>query len=115
MSGHRPFNELTKDFTPRQWTRTEQRAAELREEMALSDVRRALEISQEELAGRLAVKQPAVAKLERRGDMHVSKLRGLIEAMGGRLRVVAEFPQGEVTITNFSGSGDERGRGPKAN
>lgn len=53
-------------------------------------------------AGVLHVNQPAIAKLERRADMYVSNLRAYIEAMGGRLNIVAEFPQGAVTITNFS-------------
>ncbi len=48
------------------------------------------------------VKQPAVAKLERRADMYVSNPRAYIEAMGGWLNIVAEFPQGKVVITNFS-------------
>ena len=39
----------------------------------------------------LKVNQPAVAKLERRADMYVSNLRAYIEAMGGRLNIVAEF------------------------
>ena len=55
----------------------------------------------------LNVNQPAVAKLERRADMYVSNLRAYIEAMGGRLNIVAEFPQGSVVITNFSDTGEE--------
>ena len=55
----------------------------------------------------LNVNQPAVAKLERRADMYVSNLRAYIEAMGGRLNIVAEFPQGSVVITNFSDAGEE--------
>ena len=55
----------------------------------------------------LHVKQPAVAKLERRAAMYVSNLRAYIEALGGRLSIVAEFPQGSVTITNFSDMGDD--------
>ena len=35
-------------------------------------------------------------------DMYVSNLRAYIEAMGGKLNIVAEFPQGDVTITNFA-------------
>ena len=34
--------------------------------------------------------------------MYVSKLRGYIEAMGGKLNIVARFPQGDVAITNFA-------------
>ena len=55
----------------------------------------------------LKVNQPAIAKLERRADMYVSNLRAYIEAMGGRLNIVAEFPQGSVTITNFSDAGED--------
>ena len=55
----------------------------------------------------LNVNQPVVAKLERRADMYVSNLRAHIEAMGGRLNIVAEFPQGSVVITNFSDAGEE--------
>ncbi len=55
----------------------------------------------------LQVKQPAVAKLERQTDMYVSNFRSYIEAMGGRLNIVAEFPQANITITNFSDVGSE--------
>ena len=59
-------------------------------------------MTQRALGEALHVNQPAVAKLERRADMYVSNLRAYIEAMGGRLNIIAEFPQGNVSITNFS-------------
>ena len=59
-------------------------------------------MTQRALGEALHVNQPAVAKLERRADMYVSNLRAYIEAMGGRLNIIAEFPQGSVGITNFS-------------
>ena len=34
--------------------------------------------------------------------------RAYIEAVGGQLTIVAEFPQGSVVITNFSDAGEER-------
>ena len=40
--------------------------------------------------------------MERRTDMYVSNLRRFIAAMGGTLQIVAHFPEGSVTITNFS-------------
>jgi hypothetical protein len=52
------------------------------------------------LAGRLAVGQPAVAKLERRADMYVSNLRRYVEALGGTLEIIAHFPDGAVTIAD---------------
>ena len=50
--------------------------------------------------------QPAVSKLEQRADIYVSSLRSYIEAVGGKLKIVAEFPEGEVAITNFSEVGE---------
>ena len=53
------------------------------------------------------VNQPAVAKLAQRSDVYVSSLRSYIEALGRKLKVIAEFPQGEVTITKFSEVGED--------
>lgn len=102
MSGHRPFQDLAKDFTPHRRRRIEAIKGELLAEMPLHELRRARALTQRELASSLKVNQPAVAKLEQRTDVYVSSLRSYIEAVGGRLRIIAEFPEGEVTITNFS-------------
>ncbi len=40
--------------------------------------------------------------------MYVSNIRSYIEAMGGRLDIVARFPQSSVAITNFSEVGEDR-------
>jgi transcriptional regulator with XRE-family HTH domain len=50
--------------------------------MTLAELRKARSLSQEDVAAALTVNQPAVAKLEKRGDMHVSNLRRYIEALG---------------------------------
>ena len=76
-------------------------------------------MTQQEVGKTLHVNQPAIAKLERRTDMYVSNLRAYIEAMGGRLNIVAEFPQGTVTITNFSdldeaANSDQERRAPQS-
>ncbi len=47
------------------------------------------------------IKQPTVARLEKRTDLYISTLRGLIETMGGRLEIVAHFPEGAVSIKKF--------------
>lgn len=106
MSGHHPFSELTKDFTPKRHRRIKAMKAELLADMPLHELRRARALTQRDLAETLKVKQPAIAKLEQRADVYVSSLRSYIEAVGGRLKIVAEFPEGEVTITNFSRLGE---------
>jgi len=71
-------------------------------EMALSELRRARDLSQTKLAERLGIKQPSVADMEKRTDMYISTLRSLIEGMGGQLDIIAKFPNGNVRIKNFS-------------
>jgi predicted transcriptional regulator len=100
MTGHRPFTELTKGFTPARRARVAAKAAALREEMTLEELRKARDLSQEEIAQALAVGQPAVAKLEKRTDMHISNLRRYIEALGGKLEITARFPDASVVINN---------------
>lgn len=107
MSGHRPFEDLTKDLTRDRRQRIEAIKGELLAEMPLHELRRARALTQRDLAESLKVNQPAVAKLERRADVYVSSLRSYIEAVGGRLKIVAEFPEGDVTITNFSKLGED--------
>ena len=107
MSGRQAFDELTKGFTPERRARVDARKAQLRAAMPLHELRQARAMTQKAVGDALKVKQPAVAKLERRADMYVSNLRAYIEAMGGRLNIVAEFPQGSVVITNFSEAGED--------
>ena len=45
-----------------------------------------------------------------RADGYISSLRTYVEAVGGRLEIVAEFPEGEVAITNFSDVGGVENR-----
>ncbi|TMC19014.1 MAG: transcriptional regulator [Chloroflexi bacterium] len=62
----------------------------------------ALDIAQEELGELLGIKQAAVSRMERRSDMHISKLRKAVEAMGGELILIARFPNAEVCLNNIA-------------
>lgn len=102
MSGHHKFTQLTGGFSPQRQADISRRSALLREEMALAELRQALQLTQSELAEKLQLQQPAVSRMEQRTDMYISHLRQVIEAMGGQLEIVARFPGGEIKITNFS-------------
>ena len=70
--------------------------------MHLPEIRRAREMTQQTLAQTLEIAQGDVSKLERRTDAYVSTLRNYIEAMGGTLRIVAEFPEADpIEIVGF--------------
>jgi ribosome-binding protein aMBF1 (putative translation factor) len=102
MSGRKPFSNLTKDFNQERRAKIEAQKVELREEMALHDLRKAIGTSQEVVAHSLGVKQPAIAKMERRTDIRIQSLRRMIEAMGGTLEISARFENGKVRITNYT-------------
>ena len=110
MTGHRPFSELIKNWSPERKARTAGKLRALKGEMALAELRQARERSQQQLARVLKVGQPAVAKLERRADMYVSNLRRYIEALGGSLEITARFSDATVRITNFSDLADAPAR-----
>jgi predicted transcriptional regulator len=104
VTGHKPFNELTKSFEPNRRARVAAKADALREVMTLEELRKVSSLSQEEVAEALTVGQPAVAKLEKRGDMHVGNLRRYVEALGGTLEIVARFADTTVVISNVGES-----------
>lgn len=66
--------------------------------LTLPKIRESRGLSQTDIAQRLRINQGAVSRLERRGDMHVATLRNLITAMGGSLKLTAEFPDRCVDI-----------------
>jgi transcriptional regulator with XRE-family HTH domain len=62
------------------------------EEMSLQDLRRARKQTQVRVAKELGINQENVSRIEKRSDLLLSTLSGYVEAMGGTLRLVAEFP-----------------------
>lgn len=83
----------------------EARTAELiAEEMTLRDLRRALAVTQEELARTMGVRQANISQIEKRTDLLISTLRETVAAMGGSLDLVASFP-GRPAV-KISGLGD---------
>ena len=79
-------------------------------EMPMHELRRARQLSQEQLADMLDIKQGSVSKLERRTDLYISTLRRYIEAMGGELTLQARFPEGSVIITQLDQIGETDGK-----
>src|ERR1039458_5483349 len=89
----RTLNEIIADLPATERRKIEARAKQLiAEEMSLQDLRKAVGKTQTAVAKRLKVGQDAVSKLEKRSDMYISTLRGFVQAMGGELELVAQFP-----------------------
>ena len=89
----RNFDDFVKSLPVGRQRAIEKRAAELiAEEMTLQELRRAREITQVKMAKKLGIAQKQISEIEKRTDMHISTLRRSIEAMGGKLSLIAEFP-----------------------
>jgi len=85
--------EVIASLSPERRAHVEARAQELiEEEMTLRDLRSVHHLTQERVAEILGVEQDSVSRMERRADMLISTMSGYVEAMGGKLRLIAEFP-----------------------
>jgi DNA-binding XRE family transcriptional regulator len=97
----KPFSELRKKMSPESRARADRLHRKLREEMLLSEVRKAQGLTQQQVADTLGIEQASVSKIERQTDLYISTLRRFIEACGGKLRIEVDFPQGSVSIKQF--------------
>ncbi len=64
----------------------------------MEDLRQARKLTQVRLAKTLGITQDGVSRLEKRSDLLLSTLRKSVEAMGGNLSLVAEFPDREPVV-----------------
>jgi transcriptional regulator with XRE-family HTH domain len=103
----RNYSELRAKMNLESRARSEALALEMLAVMDLAELRKAQNISQGELAERLDKGQPAVAKVESREDPHVSTVREYIEALGGRLDLVAHMPNNESILLKRLSSDNE--------
>jgi transcriptional regulator with XRE-family HTH domain len=103
----RSFKKLVDTMSPESRKRVAERKQQLLKELALQELRQARRLTQQQLADSLQVSQASVSKMESQSDMYVSTLRRFLEAMGGELRIVAAFPDGEVLINLFEELDDE--------
>lgn len=103
----RTLDEIIKRLPSDQQQEIEEQAARLiEEEMTLRDLRKAHDLTQERMAEALHITQDGVSRIEKRSDFLLSTLRSYVEAMGGRLRLIVEFPDREpVSLSGLTGLG----------
>ncbi len=95
------FNILRAKMSPERRARMARRTQEMLQEMALQDLRQALDLTQTQVAELLQMKQAAVSKMEHQSDMYISTLQKFVTALGGNLQLVARFPDREVVLNQF--------------
>jgi transcriptional regulator with XRE-family HTH domain len=70
-------------------------------------MRKARQLTQKRMAQILGIGQDSVSRLEKRTDLHLSTLNNYINAMGGSLKLVAEFPDRDPVILDGLAELDE--------
>ena len=95
------FNELRGRMSSERQKKVAARTQALLFQMALQELRQSLNITQAEVAQVLDVNQAAISKMEKQEDMRISTLLRFVEALGGKLKLVATFPDKEVVINQF--------------
>lgn len=98
----KPFNDLISRMPAERQKRIKQKAKMLKNQMALAELRKALELTQGQLAKTMNMNQAAVSKFEHQSDLYISTLRKILAAMGAELKIVAQFPDADVVINQFT-------------
>ena len=88
-----PIKEMIAKLSPERQKRIEKNGKQLiKEYKKLVEFRKAVGLTQVELARKLSISQENVSRLEKRDDMHLSTLRKYIEALGGELELFINIP-----------------------
>lgn len=74
---------------------------------SLQEIRKELELSQQDVADSMGVKQESISKLENRDDIKISTLKEYLGAMGAKMKIVVEFNDKEIQLNSYTHS-DEK-------
>lgn len=85
--------------SPESQARIKEMADDMILETGLQLMREDLQLSQKSLAEAMGVSQPAVTQIEQRGnEVKIATLKRYIEAMGGKLSLTVDLPDGSGRV-----------------
>jgi transcriptional regulator with XRE-family HTH domain len=99
----RSLEDVLAGLPPHRRQRIEAKTKRLIRADTLRRIRTAAKKTQQEVAIATGIAQHNVSRLERRGDMLLSTLQNYVGGLGGRLRIVAEFPSMDPIELDLSG------------
>jgi DNA-binding XRE family transcriptional regulator len=98
----RTLDEAIASRSPESQARIKEMADEMILEVGLQMMREELQLSQKQVAEAMGISQPAVTKLEQRGnDLKLATLKRYVESMGGKLSLDVELPTGKRIAFNI--------------
>ena len=98
----KPFTNLIDKMPVERQLRIKRKVQTLKDQMALAELRKALELTQGQLAEAMQINQAAVSKFENQSDLYISTLRKILISMGAELKIIAHFPNADVEINQFN-------------
>jgi DNA-binding XRE family transcriptional regulator len=105
------LNDMINELPPEERAKVMTRARELiGEEIALRHLRKARHLTQERMAKLLRIGQDGISRIEHRSDLLISTLQSYVEAMGGSLKLVVQFPDGVATLSGLGEDAPEKTR-----
>jgi DNA-binding Xre family transcriptional regulator len=94
--------EIEAKMAPERLAEIKRRADIMLAAMDLQDLLSDRGITQEELARQMEIGQGNVSRMLRRANMNINTLQDAIEAMGGKLEIIAHFPDKDYRIDQFA-------------
>ena len=106
---HRPFSELAERVLAEPGAREEVEAYKraIRTALALARVRGEIGVTQETVADALGTTQENVSRIERQDDLYLTTLAGYVAALGGRLELLAVFPDQTMPLLQLAVNSDQ--------
>lgn len=90
------LEELMATFSPEERAEVERNAEQMIMAYQIQQIREELELSQQQLADAMGIKQPTLSAIENRGaEIKLSTLKRYVESMGAKLRIDVELPTGK--------------------
>ncbi|MDX1678364.1 helix-turn-helix domain-containing protein [Arsukibacterium sp.] len=91
----RTLEQILAQEKPEVVASAKEQAAEILLNIHLAELRERMNMTQQDIAAALNVKQPTVSDMEKPGrDLKLSSLKRYVEASGGKLRLDIELPDG---------------------
>jgi transcriptional regulator with XRE-family HTH domain len=99
------------DLPAAQRAAVDRRAEELiSEELTLRELRKALRLTQQDVARRLCKGQEVVSRLEQRDDLLLSTLRDYVRSLGGELELTCRFNRRTAVRINPGAASKPKGK-----
>lgn len=101
----KPFSELRKEMTPERRAKTKTIAQIMLLHLNLIELQQSLALTKEEIESQTndfsLIMSELENQLENQEDIQISTLSRYIKALGGNLKIVAHFPNEEITLAQF--------------